>query len=99
MRSFFDKVARVFGWMDAAEFAIPAILAAALLLSAPLVATFFFFRAHHYVAGTLSTGLWILTVIACIRDLRRRHLSSVSLVLGILWLITTLVILWRLETS
>jgi hypothetical protein len=98
MRNFFDKVARVFGWMDAAEFAIPAILAAAFLLIAPLVATFFFFRAHHYVAATLSGSLWILTAIACIRDFRRRQFSSVSLALGVLWLITTLIILWKLES-
>ena len=98
MRGFFDKVARVFGWMDDAEFVIPAILAAALLIAAPLVAAFFFFRAHHYMAATLSGSLWLLTAIACIRDFRRRRFSSVSLTLGILWLITTLTILWRLET-
>jgi hypothetical protein len=98
MRSFFDKVARVFGWMDAAEFAIPAVLAAALLIAMPLVAAFFFFRAHHYVAATLSGSLWILTAVACIRDFRRRHFGWVSLSLGVLWLITTLTILWRLET-
>ena len=75
-----------------------AILAAALLIAAPLVASFFFFRAHHYVAGTLSGSLWILTAIACIRDFRRRHFSWVSLSLGIFWLITTLIIVWGLET-
>ena len=98
MRGFFDRVAQVFGWMDAAEFAIPAILAAALLIAAPLVASFCFFRGHHYVAATLSGSFWILTAIACIRDVRRRHFGWVSLTLGLLWLITTLTIWWRLET-
>lgn len=99
MRRFSDKVARVFGWMDAAEFVIPAILAAVFLVAAPLVASFFFFRAHHYLAATLSGSIWILATIPCIRDFRRRHFSWVSITLGIVWLITTLVISWRLETA
>jgi hypothetical protein len=94
MRGFFDKIARVFGWIDAAEFAILSILAAVLLIAAPLVASFFFFRSYHYVAATLSGSLWILTAIACIRDFRRRHFSWVSITLGVLWLVTTLTILW-----
>jgi hypothetical protein len=86
MRDFFDKVARVFGWMDVAEFSIPAILAAALLIAAPLVASFFFFRAHHYAAACLSGSLWILTALACIRDFRRSRFSWISVTLGVLWL-------------
>ena len=98
MRGFFDKVVKVFGWMDDAELIIPAILAAVLLLAAPLVASFLFFRAHHYVAAALSGSIWILAAIACVRDFRRRRFSWVSLALGGVWLITTLLILWRLET-
>ena len=44
MRGLFDKIALVFGWMDAAEFAIPAILAALLLVIGPLLASFYFLR-------------------------------------------------------
>jgi len=99
MRGFFDKFAKVFGCMDAAEFIIPSILAAVLLIVAPLVASFFFMRAHHYLAATLSICIWILAVITCVRDFRRRHFSWLGLTLGAVWLVTTLFILWRLETG
>ena len=98
MRGFFDKVGRVFGWMDAVEFAVPAILAALVLLVGPLLAALYLFRTHHLLAAIVSFGLWISAAIACIRDLRRRHFGWVSVTLGVAWLVTTLILWWRLET-
>ena len=98
MRGFFDKIANVFGWMDAVEFAIPAILAALVLVVGPLLAAFYLFRTQHLVAAAVSFGLWILTAGACIRDLRRRHFGWVSVTLGVVWFMATLIIWWRLQT-
>ena len=44
MRGLFDKIARAFEWIDAVEFAFPAILAALLLVIGPLLASFYFLR-------------------------------------------------------
>lgn len=97
MHSFFDKIARVFGWMDAAEFIVAAILAVGLLIAAPLVVSFCFIRAQHYMAATFSGSLWILAAIACIRDYRHGHFGWLSATFGLLWLVTTLTLLWILE--
>jgi hypothetical protein len=97
MRGFLDKIARVIGWMDALEFAIPAVFAALLLVAGPLLASFYFYRTHHYLAASLSGGIWILSAISCIRDLRRREFGPVSLTLVVVWLVTTLIVSWRLE--
>ena len=67
MRGFLDKIARAFGWLDAAEFAIPAIIAALLLVVAPLLAFFYFFRTHNYFAAVFSGSLWILASCHCLR--------------------------------
>ena len=42
MRGFFGKIARALGWLVAAEFAMPAILAALLLVVAPLLCVLLF---------------------------------------------------------
>jgi hypothetical protein len=80
------------------EFAIPGLIAALLLLIGPPVACFYFFRKSHYSAGLLSAAIWFATGIAAFRDLRRRRLSWVTATLSIVWLITSVFILWKLET-
>jgi hypothetical protein len=84
--------------MDAVEFAIPAILAALLLVIGPLLATFYLLRTQQYTAAVVSSGLWILAAVACIRDLRRRHFGWVSVTLGLVWFVSTLILWWRLVT-
>ncbi len=98
MRGFLDKIGRLFGWMDAVEFAIPAILAALVLIVGPLLVALYFIRTQHFVAAAISFSLWILAAIACVRDFRRGHFSWVGVALGVVWFITTLGIWWRLET-
>ena len=98
MRGFFDKIGRVFGWIDTIEFAIPAIFAALVLIGGPMLAALYFIRTQHLLAGGVSFSLWLLAAIACVRDFRRRQLSWVSITLGVVWLVTTLIIWWRLET-
>ena len=97
MRSFFDKVARVFGWLDAAEFVIPAVIAVLLLVFGPLLACLWFLRAKHYSPALVSGCLWLLMAFCLVRDFRRRRFSLVSLTLGVLWLVATGIILWQLE--
>jgi len=85
--------------MDGVEFAIPAILAALVLVVGPLLAVFYFFRTEHLLAAGVSLGVWLLAAAACIRDWRRRHFGWVSLTLGAVWLVTTFIIWWKLEAA
>jgi hypothetical protein len=39
-----------------------------------------------------------LGAFSCIRDFRRRHFGWGSVTLGIIWLLATVVIWWRIET-
>jgi hypothetical protein len=98
MRCFFDQIARVFGWLDAVEFAVPAIAAALFLVVGPLLASVYFFRTQHYAAAVIIISLWMLAPIACIRDLYRRHFGWMSVSLSVVWFITTLILWWRLVT-
>ena len=98
MRGFFEKIGRVFDWMDAIEFAIPTIIAALLLILGPLLVGFYFLRTKQFLPALISGGLWTAAAVACIRDLRRRHFGWASVLLGVLWLITTLVIWWSIES-
>jgi hypothetical protein len=99
MREFLERIARIFGWMDAVEFAIPAILAALVLVVGPLLTTFYFFHTHHILAAAISFGIWIMAAVACIRDFHRRHFGWVSVTLGVVWFVTTLIVWWRLGTA
>jgi hypothetical protein len=96
-RGLFGKFGRAFEWLEALEFAIPGIIALLLLVLGPPVASFYFFHNHHYFAAIISSGIWLGTGIAAIRDLRRRRLSWITAALSIVWLITAAFILWRLE--
>ena len=98
MRVFLQKLGRVFGWMDAVEFAVPAVLAAVLLVGGPIAAIVHFLRARHYAAAVATAGLWTLAGICCIRDLRRRKFSAVTGIVLATWLIGALIIWWRVET-
>ena len=98
MRGLFDKIARAVEWIDAAEFAFPAIIAALLLVIGPLLASWYFLRTQHYTAAVVSGGLWILAAVGGIRDWRRRHFGWVSVTFGVVWFITTLILWWRLQT-
>ena len=97
MRGLMQKIGRVFGWMDAVEFAVPAILAAILLIAGPIALIVHFLRAQHYVAGAFSAGLWMVAAICCVRDLSRRRFSPVTGVLLGTWFVGTLIIWWKLE--
>jgi len=98
MRGLFERIAGAFEWMDALEFVIPAILAALLLVIGPIVASCYFLRIHHYTAAVVSCGFWILAAVGGIRDWRRRHLGWVSVIFGVVWFVTTLILWWRLQT-
>lgn len=98
MRGIFDKIARVLGWVDAIEFAIPAILATFLLVVGPLLGAFYFLRTHHLLAAAGSLSLWALAAVTCVRDWRRRHVGWVSVALGVVWFVTTLILWWTIET-
>ena len=97
MRGLMPKIGRVFGWMDAIEFAVPAILAAILLVAGPIALIICFLRAQHYAAAVASAGLWILAAICCVRDLGRRRFSPVTGILLGTWFVGTLIIWWKLE--
>lgn len=84
--------------MDAVEFAVPAIVAALVLVIGPLLAVLYFVCSRHWLAAGLCGGLWVLGAFSCIRDFRRRHLGWGSVTLGIIWLLATVVIWWRIET-
>jgi hypothetical protein len=99
MRGFFNKLNQAFEGLDALEFVIPAILAGLLLIFGPLLASVYLIRKHHYIAALLSGGIWALAAIASIRDVRRRRLRWVSITLITLWIITTLLVLWKLEVA
>jgi hypothetical protein len=98
MRRLFDRVAKFFGWLDAIEFVVPAVLAALLLVGGPFLAIYFLFRNHNPVAAAVSASLWLFACFACVRDLRRQRLTFASGSLIVLWLILTIVIGSRLET-
>src|SRR5438552_8677084 len=101
MRGFLEKTMRVFRWVgDDAEVAIVAIFAAFLLILGPPLAAFYFLRGHHYAPAILTSGIWILAAIVCVRDFRREHFGWATGVLCAVWLVTTialLIICWRLE--
>jgi hypothetical protein len=94
----FGNFGRAFEWFEALEFAIPGLIAALLLFLGPPVASFYFFHKAHYFAGVFSAAIWLATGIAAFRDLRRRRLSWVTATLSIVWLITSALILLKLET-
>jgi len=98
MRGLFDKIGRAFEWMDALEFAIPAILAALLLVIGPILASWYFLRTQHYTTAVVSGCLWILAAVGGIRDWRRRHFGWVSVTFGVVWFVTTLILWWKLQT-
>jgi hypothetical protein len=98
MREFFTKLVRAFIWLDTdPEFAIAGILAALLLLIGPPMASFLFLRAGHDLAAATSGGVWILMLIASVRDFRRGYFGWVSMALGLVWFIMTLAVVWKVE--
>jgi len=97
MRRILDKFGRLLAHVDDLELLIPAVIAAALLIIGPLVATCYWLRSGHHLAAIISACLWILTVATGIRDFRRGRFGAVSLVVGMIWLLATLAILWKLE--
>jgi membrane associated rhomboid family serine protease len=99
MRGFFDKLNQALSGLDGLEFVIPAVLAAVLLIFGPTLASVYLIRKHHYIAAVLSGSIWALAAIACVRDLRRRQFRWVSISLIVIWIVTTLVILWKLEAG
>jgi hypothetical protein len=99
MRSFFHKLNQALSGLDGLEFVIPAALAVLLLLFGPPLASVYFFLKHHYTAAVLSGSIWLLAAIACVRDLRHRRFRCVSITLFVIWIVTTLVILWKLEAG
>jgi hypothetical protein len=99
MRGFFNKLNQAFEGLDGLEFVIPAVLAALLLIFGPPLASAYLIRKHHYVAAGLSGAIWAPAIVTCIRDLRRRHFGWVSIALIVIWIITTLIILWKLEAA
>lgn len=98
MRGLLHKLGHAFEWMDAIEFTLPAILAAALLVAGPVAAIVHFLQSSHYVAAVGAASLWILADICCIRDFRSRKFSPVTGILLAAWLIGTLIIWWKLQT-
>jgi hypothetical protein len=92
-----QKIGRVFGWMDAIEFAVPAILAAVLFVAGPIALIVHFLWAQHYAAAVASAGLWLFAAICCGRDLSRRRFSPITGILLGVWFIGTLIIWWKLE--
>ncbi len=81
---------RVFRWADAdAEIAIIAIFAGLLLILGPPLAAFYFLRGHHYAPAILTSGVWILAAIACVRDFRREHLGWATGILCSVWFVAT----------
>ncbi len=103
MRGFLAKTVRVFGLVTAdAEAVIIAVFAALLLILGPPVAAFCFLRAHHYVPAMVTSGVWVLAMIACVRDIRRERFGWVSGALCCVWFVTTVALLifyWRLEAA
>ena len=97
MRGLKQRIGGVFGWMDAVEFAVPAIFVAVLLIAGPIALIVHFLRAQHYVAGGASAGLWMLVAICCVRDLSRRRFSPVTGILLGTWFVGTLIIWSKLE--
>src|SRR5512136_2800004 len=87
MRGFMQKLGQVFGWTDTVEFAVPAILAAVLVVAGPIALLVHFLRAHYYAAAVASAGLWMLAAICCVRDLTRRRFSPVTGILLGAWFI------------
>ena len=94
MRAFLHKVARVVAWVDDIEFATYAISAVLLLVTAPPLACLYFLRMGHDGSLLLCGSLWIWSTVICIRDLRRRRFSPMSLALGLLWLFATMLPWW-----
>jgi hypothetical protein len=99
MRGVLQKIMCVFRWVGAdAEVAIIAIFAALLLILGPPLAAFYFLRGHHYVPAILTSGVWILAPIACVRDFRREHFGWATGILCSVWFVATaalLIICWR----
>jgi len=90
MRGFLGKLMRVFRWVGAdAEVAIIAIFAALLLIIGPPMAVFYFLRGHHYASAMLTSGVWILAAIACVRDFRHEHFGWVTGILCSVWFVAT----------
>ena len=91
------KLGRGSEWMDALEFAIPAILAAVVVVVGPIALVAHFLRAHDYGPAVASTGLWVFAVVCCLRDLRRHKFSVLTGILLASWFVATIVIWWKLE--
>ena len=90
MRGFLQKLMRLFRWAGAdAEVAIIAIFAALLLTLGPPLAAFYFLRGHHYGPAILTSGVWILAAIACVRDFGREHFGWATGILCSVWLVGT----------
>jgi len=92
-----QRLGRGFEWMDALEFAIPAILAAVLFVAGPIALVVHFLWAHDYGPAVGGTALWVFAVICCVRDFRRRKFSAFTGILLAGWFVATVVIWWKLE--
>lgn len=88
---------RAFGWLDTIEFAIPAILAALLVVVGPLMATVWFVRMQRYSMAVTCGGLWVAAALAFFYDLRRRRCGWGCGLAFLSWLIATLILWWKLE--
>jgi hypothetical protein len=83
---------KIFHWLEGIEVAVVGIVAALLLVFAPLFITYRFALAHRSASALLTGALWLCCVAACVRDFRRQRLSWVSGGVLALWLVTTLVL-------
>jgi hypothetical protein len=83
---------KILDWLDGFEVTVVAIVAALLLVLGPLFITYRFALAHRNSVAWLTGVLWILSVVICVRDFRRRRLSWVSGAVLALWLVTILVL-------
>ncbi len=83
MRNFFRNL---FNTFDAIDVAVPAILAAVLMIVGPICACVHFLRVGHKFGAGATAVLYGAALISCLRDYRKKEISNGSLAIIVLWL-------------
>jgi hypothetical protein len=91
----FKFLFRIYDVMDAVVFAASGLLAAAVLVVAPVFLIYRLFAEGRYVVGGLSAFIWLAFASACVRDVWRRRFGWASALLFGGWLALTIGCGWH----
>ena len=91
------KIWQALELLDGIEVAVVAVIAAVLLVLAPVVILRHLIVQGLYLLAAMLAGLWVGCVAACVRDFRRRTLGWISGGMVAAWLVVALIVGWALQ--